>query len=77
MDSSADRNTFKYYATASSIRTFNPFYPPKTMMWYSVTISAVNAVWEQISVVFLSDLVDSKQARCEAVIRTDGMHTEY
>ncbi len=44
---------------------------------YDELRGAVNAAWEQIPIEFLIDLVDSMQARCEAVIRANGMHTEY
>lgn len=50
-------------------------YPEK--LSYNKLRGAINAAWEQISPEFLSDLVDSIQARCEAVIRANGMHTEY
>jgi transposase len=50
-------------------------YPEK--LSYDGLRSAVAAAWEQISSEFLSDLLDSMQARCEAVIRANGMHTEY
>ncbi len=50
-------------------------YPEK--LSYDGLRGAVNAAWERISPEFLSDLVDSMQARCEAVIRANGMHTEY
>ena len=38
---------------------------------------AVNAAWDQIPIEFLNDLVDSMQARCEEIIRANGMHTDY
>ena len=44
---------------------------------YDQLRGAVLAAWEQISPEFLSELVDSMQARCEAVIRANGMYTEY
>ena len=44
---------------------------------YDKLRNAVNAAWEQITPEFLSDLVNSMQARCEAVIRDNGMYTEY
>ena len=44
---------------------------------YDELRGAVDAAWEHISTEFLNDLVDSMQARCEAVIRANGMHTEY
>ena len=44
---------------------------------YDELRGAVDAAWEYISIGFLNDLVDSMQARCERVIRTNGIHTEY
>ena len=50
-------------------------YPEK--MNYDQLRGAVIAAWQQISVDFLNDLVDSMPKRCEAVIMADRMHTKY
>lgn len=41
---------------------------------YDQLRSAVYAAWQQIPARFLSDQLDTMQARCEAVIRANGMH---
>ena len=50
-------------------------YPEK--MNYDQLRGAVMAAWQQISVDFLNDLIDSMPKRCEAVIMANRMHTKY
>jgi hypothetical protein len=46
-------------------------------MSYDELRVAVNEVWNQIGEDLLRDLIATIHARCEAVIKVNGMHTPF
>lgn len=52
-------------------------YPEDHQLSYDALHDVVRAAWEAVPESFLSDLIESMQARCQAVIEADGGHTKY
>ena len=44
---------------------------------YDELRAAVLAAWEAVDGAFLTELLESMPARCQAVIDANGMHTRY
>ena len=52
-------------------------YPNDEQLSYDQLRTVVRASWDALPEQFLKDLIDSMQARCEAVIAAGGGHTKY
>ena len=52
-------------------------YPNDEQLSYDRLREVVRASWDALPDQFLKDLIDSMQARCEAVIAAEGGHTKY
>lgn len=52
-------------------------YPNDEQLSYDQLREVVRASWDALPEQFLKDLIDSMQARCEAVIAAEGGHTKY
>ena len=52
-------------------------YPEDHQLSYDALREVVRAAWEAVPESFLSGLIESMQARCQAVIEAEGGHTKY
>jgi hypothetical protein len=52
-------------------------YPDNHQLSYDALREVVQAAWDAVPEDFLRDLVESMQARCQAVINAEGGHTKY
>src|SRR5699024_2536841 len=52
-------------------------HPEDHQLSYDALREVVRTAWEAVPESFLSDLIESMQARCQAVIEADGGHTKY
>uniref|UniRef100_A0A093UUS5 Transposable element Tc1 transposase n=1 Tax=Talaromyces marneffei PM1 TaxID=1077442 RepID=A0A093UUS5_TALMA len=52
-------------------------YPNDEQLSYDRLREVVRASWDALPEQFLKDLIDSMQARCQAVILAEGGHTKY
>ena len=52
-------------------------YPEDHQLSYDALREVVRAAWEAVPESFLSGLIESMQARCQAVIDAEGGHTKY
>lgn len=52
-------------------------YPEDQQLSYDQLRAIVRAAWDAIPGDFLNDLINSMQARCQAVIEAGGGHTPY